>query len=98
MAASVISRLLYLLAAATNEKSCHAFFLATENNLAKRSRLSIYGQGVDQISTGMPKADSKGCTNKPGLPVQSSSAQHGRTPGVKTRNAAKRNMQAIRVS
>ena len=71
------------------------FSLATENSLAKRSRLSSYNQAVDQLSTGMPKADGKGCASKPGLPVQSSSTQHGRTSGVKTRSAAKRNVQAM---
>jgi len=69
------------------------FSLATESNLAKRSRLTNYGQA------GMPKADSKeGNANIPGLPVQLSSTQHGRNTGVKTRSAAKRNVQAMRVS
>lgn len=99
MVASLISRLLYLLATAIAETFCHAFFsLATENNLAKRCRLSSYSQAVDQLSTGMLKADSKGCANKPGPSIQSSSTQHGRTPGMKTRSAAKRNVQAARVS
>lgn len=74
------------------------FSLATESSLAKRSRLSSYSQAVDRLSKGMPEIGRKGVANIPVPPVQSSSTQHGRATGVKTRSAAKRNVQAMTAS